>query len=88
MRHLLSSLLGVEHDLGVVPSVNANGGHPLSILEVGPLQQELLVGQSVVSVVDNDLPIQGVQVFIRWLKLKLTFDLQEAFGINSVFWEV
>lgn len=75
MRHFYSTFLGIEHDLGVVSRVDTVGEDPLSVFQVGTFQQKLLVAESVVLIVDNDLPLQTVKVFVRRLNFNLAFDL-------------
>lgn len=55
VRHLLPSILRIEHHLGIFSGIDAHSNDPFSVLQVGSLQQKLLLTQRKVLVVNDDL---------------------------------
>ena len=83
MTHFLSSFLWIHHYFRFFSGINANANNPLSVLQAGSLEEELLVAASVKFGVDDQLPLERVQVFIWMLALKFAFYLAVPLRVQS-----
>lgn len=89
MTHFDATFLGVQHDLRLFSRVGHNAHSPLSVGQVGTLQEQLVLRiRKLYFSIDVKSTVECVQIFVGQLDLQVTFDLVVLFEVLKVYSEV